>query len=160
LLGALTGSQISPGAAVLGDVFPAGSRLGLGMALTGTLPRDASVGSLSNVARWYRITLALGPEFRSNVGSTRLDFHLAFVAAALHVEGVGLPSTSSDTTIQRGAAFNVRGTLPGAAALWAGLGVLVFPGDDNLVIGNFADQGHLPAFEVQLASGISFGRFR
>ena len=160
LLGAVTGSQISPGLTALGEVFPAGSRLGLGLALTGTLPRDASVGSLSNVARWYRITLALGPELRANVGRARLDFQLAAVAAALHVEGVGLPSTSSDTTIQRGAAFNLRGTLPGATGLWVGLGVLVFPGEDNLIINNFADQGRLPVFEGQVASGISFGRFR
>ena len=35
----------------------------------------------------------------------------------------------------------------------------VFPGDDRLVVTGLAAQGHLPHIELQLASGLSLGRF-
>ena len=161
LLGAMTGGTIVPGATLEGDVFRAGSHLGLAAALTATLPREASVGPLSNVAHWYRLTASLGPAFRFAAGSTRVDLQAGVVAALLHVAGTGIPNSSSDTGLQRGAVVAVRATRPwGPTAIWAGLGLLVFPGDDRLVVSNVATDGHLPHVELQLASGVSFGRPR
>ncbi len=161
LLGAVTGGEISPGATIAGDLFQAGARLGLAAGLTGTLPREASVGSLSNVARWFRVTLSLGPELRLNLERTRIDLQVAAVAALLHIAGTGLSSTSSDTTLQRGVALGASATRAGGAvAVWAGVHLLVFPGDDRLIVNGVAAQGHLPQIELQIAWGISFGRSR
>lgn len=163
LLASLTGSQVTPGATVGADLFPARSRLGLAAAVTATTSRDSSVGALSGVvARWSRITLGLGPDLRFSLGAIHLDLQAAGVAALLSVAGSGsvLVSPSSDSSVQLGASLGMRGSWAwGTSALWAGAQMLLFPGDDHLVVSGLPGQGQLPHVELQLAAGVGLGRF-
>jgi hypothetical protein len=89
-----------------------------------------------------------------------LDFHVGGVIALLHVEGAGLPSTASDTSAQFGIGTGLRGMWAwNNAAGWIGLDLLAYPGHDRLEIGDLGDGGQLPHLEVQVASGLSLGRF-
>jgi hypothetical protein len=89
-----------------------------------------------------------------------LDLHAGGVIALLHVEGVGLPSTTSDTSAQLGIGAGLRGRwVWNNAAGWIGLDLLAYPGHDYLEIGGLGDRGQLPRLEVQIASGLSLGRF-
>lgn len=160
LLAALTGGQVTPGATVQGDVLPPGAHLGASGTITATTSRDSSVGSLSDVAHWSRVTLGLGPDVRFNLAATRIDLQAQAVAALLTVGGRGLPSPSSASSLQLGGAAALRTAWAwGTSAVWVATQVLVFPGDDRLVVTGLAAQGHLPHIELQLASGLSLGRF-
>jgi hypothetical protein len=89
-----------------------------------------------------------------------LDFHAGGVVALLHIEGVGLPSTTSDTSAQLGIGAGLRGIWAwNNAAGWIGLDLLAYPGHDYLEIGGLGERGQLPHLEVQIASGLSLGRF-
>ncbi len=160
LLAALTGGQVTPGATLQGDVLPSGGHLGVAGTITATTSRDSSVGSLSDVAQWSRVTLGLGPDARFSLGATRIDLQAQAVAAVLTVGGRGLSSSSSGSTLQVGGAAALRTAWAwGTSAVWVGTQVLVFPGDDRLVVTGLAAQGQLPHIELQLASGLSLGRF-
>lgn len=160
LLAALTGGQVTPGAMVQGDVLPAGGHLGAAGTITATTSRDSSVGSLSDVAQWSRVTLGLGPDARFQLAATRIDVQAQGVAAVLTVGGRGLAAPSSASSLQLGGAAALRTAWAwGTSAFWVGTQVLVFPGDDRLVVTGLAAQGHLPHIELQLASGLSLGRF-
>ena len=160
LLAALAGGQVTPGATVEGDVLRSGGHLGIAGAITATTARDSSVGSLSAVAHWSRVTLGLGPDARFRLGSKSIDLQLQAVAAVLTVGGNGLPATSSASSLQLGGAAALRGAWAwGTSAIWVGAQVLVFPGDDRLLVRGVTDQGQLPHVELQLASGLSLGRF-
>jgi hypothetical protein len=160
LLAALTGGQVTPGAMVQGDVLPAGGHLGAAGTITATTSRDSSVGSLSDVAQWSRVTLGLGPDARFNLAATRIDLQAQAIAAILTVGGRGIPAASSASSLQLGGAAALRTAWAwGTSAVWVGTQVLIFPGDDRLVVTGLATQGHLPHIELQLASGLSLGRF-
>jgi len=160
LLAALTGGQVTPGATVQGDVLPPGGHLGVAGTVTATTSRDSSVGRLSDVAQWSRVTLGLGPDARFNLAATRIDLQAQAVAAVLTVGGRGLVAASSASSLQLGGAAALRTAWAwGTSAVWVGTQVLIFPGDDRLIVTGLADQGHLPHIELQLASGLSLGRF-
>jgi hypothetical protein len=89
-----------------------------------------------------------------------LDLHAGGAFALLRVEGVGLPSTASDTSVQFGLGAGLRGIRSwNNAAGWIGVDVLAYPGRDRLEIGGLGDSGQLPRVEVQIATGLSLGRF-
>jgi hypothetical protein len=160
LLAALTGGQVTPGATVQGDVRPSGGHLGASGTVTATTSRDSSVGTLSDVAQWSRVTLGVGPDARFNLAATRIDLQAQAVAAVLTIGGRGISSPSSASSLQLGGAAALRTAWAwGTSAVWVGTQVLVFPGDDRLVVTGLAMEGHLPHIEVQLASGLSLGRF-
>jgi len=160
LLAALTGGQITPGATLQGDVLPPGGHLGAAGTITATTSRDSSVGSLSDVAQWSRVTLGLGPDARFSLAATRIDLQAEAVAAVLSVGGRGLAATSSANTLQLGGSAALRGAWAwGTSAVWVGTQVLIFPGNDRLIVSGSTAQGQLPHIEVQLASGLSLGRF-
>ena len=82
------------------------------------------------------------------------------LAALLRVEGVGLTTTASDSSTQFGTAVGVHVGRPwGNATPWIGADLLLWPGRDHLEVTGLADQGQLPRFELQLAAGLSLGRF-
>ena len=121
LLAALTGGQVTPGATVQGDVLPAGGHLGLAATVTATTSRDSSVGTLSDVAQWSRVTLGLGPDARFNLAATRIDLQAQAVAAVLTVGGRGLPAPSSASGLQLGGAAALRTAWAwGTSAVWVG----------------------------------------
>jgi hypothetical protein len=160
LLASLTGGRVTPGATVEGDVLPAGGHLGVAGAVTATTARDSSVGTLSDAAQWSRVTLGLGPDARFTLAATRIDLQAQAIAAVLTIGGHGVPSPSSGSSPQFGGAAAVRTAWAwGTSAVWVGTQVLIFPGDDRLVVKGLPDQGHLPHIELQLASGLSLGRF-
>jgi hypothetical protein len=89
-----------------------------------------------------------------------LDVHAGGAVALLRVEGVGLPSTAADTNVQFGLGAGLRGMwVWNNAAGWIGLDLLAYPGHDHLEVGGLGDGGQLPHLEVQVASGLSLGRF-
>lgn len=159
VLASFTGGQVVPGAMLEADVLAPARNLGVAATLTATTSRDASVGALSVVARWSRVTAALGPDARLNVGAARVDLQVQGVAAVLSVDGT-LPARSSDATLQFGGAVALRSAWAwGTSAFWVAAQVLGFPGNDRLVVQGITDQGRLPQVELQLASGLSVGPF-
>jgi hypothetical protein len=160
LYASIAGGEVVPGATVAASLSPAHGHLGLALALSASSTHSQSVGSLTGAAHWSRMALAAGPQYRLGRGATMLDFHVGGVIALFHVEGVGLPSTTSDTSAQLGIGAGLRGMWAwNNVAGWIGLDLLVYPGRDYLEIGGFGDRGQLPHLEVQIASGLSLGRF-
>jgi hypothetical protein len=160
LAASLAGADLAPGARLDGSFARGNDVLGLGLSLAGTASHTASVGALSGVARWSRLALGLGPELRLGGHAAVFDAHAQALVGVLSVQGVGLPTTSSDASAQLGAGAGGRVVFPwGNAASFVGLDFLVWPGRDALVIEGVADQGRLPRLEVQLSAGLSLGRF-
>lgn len=160
LMASSTGGQVAPGARLEGWIAPANRHLGLGVVLSGATARSESVGALSGAARWTRFAIGAGPDARLGVGRTTMDAHAHLLAAALHVEGVGLATNSSDTSAQFGAGAGVRIGRPwGNATPWIGADVLYWAGHDQLTIAGSSSRGELPHLEAQIAVGLSLGRF-
>lgn len=160
MLASFAGGQAVPGAMIAADVLPRGGHLGLATTITATMSRDSSIGSLSGAARWSRVTAGVGPDMRFDLGATRLDLQMQGVVAALSVTGSGIPSISSENSPQLGGALALRASWElGTSAIWAGAQALVFPGNDRLVVQGVTDQGRLPHVELQLAAGMTLGRF-
>ena len=160
LLASIAGGQAVPGATVAGSLSPARGPFGLAVALSASSAHSQSVGSLTDTAHWTRVALAAGLQYRLGRSATMLDLHAGGVIALLHVEGVGLPSTTSDTSAQLGIGAGLHGRWAwNNAAGRIGLDLLAYPGHDYLEIGGLGDRGQLPRLEVQIASGLSLGRF-
>jgi len=149
-----------PGATVAASLSPAHGHFGLAVALSASSTHSQSVGSLTGAAHWSRMALVVGPQYRLGRSATMLDFHAGGAIALLHVEGDGLPSTTSDTSAQfwcRSRAARPLGLEQRGGLDWPGL--LAYPGHDYLEIGGLGDRGELPHLEVQIAFGLSLGRF-
>jgi len=160
LIGSSTGGQIAPGARIGGWLAPAGRRLGLGVAVSGATARSASVGAIAGAARWTRIAFGAGPEARFDVRQTMLDVHAQILTGLLRVEGVGLPRAASDTSAQLGTGVGVQVGRPwGNATPWIGADILYWAGHDRLQIAGLTAEGELPHLEIQVALGLSLGRF-
>jgi hypothetical protein len=160
LLASIAGGQAVPGATVAASLSPAHGHFGLAVALSASSTHSQSVGSLTGAAHWSRMALVVGPQYRLGRSATMLDFHAGGAIALLHVEGDGLPSTTSDTSAQFGVGAGLRGLWAwNNAAGWIGLDLLAYPGHDYLEIGGLGDRGELPHLEVQIAFGLSLGRF-
>lgn len=161
LIASLAGGQLAPGAALGGWIAPAGWRLGLGLDLSGTTARSESVGARADVARWSRFYLGAGPQAHLDVHEALVDVRVQGLVALLHVQGVGLSTTSSDTSTQLGAGAGIHVGWPwGNAAPWIGADALIWPGQESLVVGGSPATGTLPTFELQLSVGMSLGRFQ
>jgi hypothetical protein len=160
LIASMTGGQVAPGARLGGWLARGGGHLGLGVTLSAATSRSEPVGGQSGAARWLRAALGLGPDLRTDVGKTLFGAHAQVLAALLHVEGVGLPTTASDTSPQLGMGAGVQVGRPwGNATPWIGADVLYWPGHDRLQIAGLAAEGELPHLEIQVALGLSLGRF-
>jgi hypothetical protein len=159
LIASLTGGQLAPGARLGAWIAPAGWRIGIGVAAAATTARAEPVAPPPAAARWTRLAFGLGPETRFGAGQTTVGARLHALAALLQVEGVGLPTTASDSSAQFGAGMGLHIGRPwGNATPWIGADVLIWPGRERLVITGVSAQGELPRFEVQLAIGLSLGR--
>jgi hypothetical protein len=159
-MASLSGGQVAPGARLAGWVAPGRGHLGLSAVMSGVTARSASIGARSDAARWSRFTLAAGPEARFDVGGTTVGARVQALAALLRVEGVGLTTTESDSSTQFGTAMGLHLGRPwGNATPWIGADLLVWPGRDRLKVTGLAEQGQLPRIELQLAAGLSLGRF-
>jgi hypothetical protein len=159
LLASVAGGQVAPGARVEGWIAPEGWRLGLGVSVSGATTRSEAIGPRPDAARWTRVAFGAGPQVRFGAGRTTLDAHLQALAAALHVEGVGLTTNASGSTAQFGVGTGLHvGRWLGNARPWIGADLLLWPGHDRLEISGQAAQGELPRLEVQLAVGLSIGR--
>ena len=160
LLASIAGGEVVPGATLAASLSRRSGHLGLAAALSASSTHSQSLGSLTGAAHWTRVALAAGPQYRVSRSASMLDFHAGGVIALLRVEGVGLPSTASDTSAQFGMGAGLRGLWAwNSAAGWIGLDVLVYPGRDQLDVGGLGASGQLPRVEVQIASGLSLGRF-
>jgi hypothetical protein len=160
LMASLTGGEVAPGARVGAWIAPGGWRLGLGAAVSATTARSEPVGPGPAAARWTRYALGAGPEARFAIGRMMVGAHARALAALLRVEGVGLPTTASDSTAQFGTGAGVHVGRPwGNATPWIGADLLFWPGRDRLEISGLAARGELPRLELQLALGLSIGRF-
>lgn len=161
LLVSTTGGQTAPGAQLRATQDLNVPHLAVTASLGATTPRDAAVGDLGNAARWTRGWLAAGPELHFGRGTTRLEGHVQALVGVLHVAGVGLPTTSSDTTVElgTGAGVSVSRWL-GNAAVWLGGDLVVWPAQQRLLITNVADQGMLPHLELRVGAGMSLGPAR
>jgi hypothetical protein len=160
LLASITGGEVVPGVTVVASLSPWDGHFGLAAALSASSAHAQSVGSFTGAAHWTRVALTAGPQYRVSRSAKMLDFHAGGVIALLRVEGVGLPSTASDSSAQFGMGAGLRGIRSwNNAAGWIGVDVLVYPGRDRLEIGGLGDSGQLPRVEVQIATGLSLGRF-
>jgi hypothetical protein len=118
------------------------------------------VGARADAARWTRFGLGAGPEARLDMRGAVIDARVQSLVALLHVEGVGLSTTTSDFGTQLGAGAGVHVGWPwGNAVPWIGAEALLWPGHDRLVVGGVPEEGALPRFELQLSLGTSVGRF-
>ena len=160
LLASITGGEVVPGVTVAASLSPPERHLGLAAALSASSTHSQSVGSFTGAAHWTRVAMMAGPQYRVTRNAMMLDVHAGGAVALLRVEGVGLPSTASDSSAQFGMGAGLRGLWAwNTAAGWIGLDVLVYPGRDQLDVGGLGASGQLPRVEVQIATGLSLGRF-
>ncbi len=161
VLTSMVGTQAALGAKLTGVLTPLAHGLGFSWASSASTKHSQAIADPSGQAEWIRPALALGPNLRLQGDRLALDVHGDAVLAILHVKGVGLASTASDTSAQLGLAAGVRGLWTWArGAIWVGTDLLGFPGQDNLTIGNRGQVGRLPHLEIQVSLGGSLGRFR
>ena len=159
-LASIAGGDAAYGLKLEGCLFPVGTPLGLDVALAASTTHTQSIAAPGSAAQWTRAALSAGPTFRVQRNSAMLDLHGGGVLAALHVQGAGLSSASSDTTAQLGLAVGLRFMWAfGNAAGWIGADAYAYPGQDRLTIGNYGEVGQLPRVEVQIAVGVSAGQF-
>jgi hypothetical protein len=160
LVASETGGVLAPGAMLIASVGLGSGGLALDASASATTSRPAAVGSLPEAASWSRATLAAGPALRFGHASVRGDVHLQGLAALLRVRGVAVPNAASDTTAELGAGGGARAeVVSGTSAVWFGLDVLAWPGEQRLLIDNAAGRGRLPRVELVASAGISLGRF-
>jgi hypothetical protein len=160
LLASETGGAFAPGALVNGAVELTASGFGLDASLSGTTSRSADVGTFANAASWSRVTLAVGPSLTRGGQKVRFGAHAQVLAALLRVRGVALTNAGSDTTPELGASLGAKVELvAGTSAIWLGLDLCSWPGDQRLVISGVTEQGQLSRFEGTASLGLSIGRF-
>jgi hypothetical protein len=163
LLASTTGGAVAPGFELRGALGLRGSRFAGGAALGATTARSAAVGTMPGAARWTRGWLALGPELRLGGGhDTFFTSRAGVLVGLLHVEGSGLPTTSSDSSFQVGAGAGAGvATLAGGTLLWLDVRAHVWPGHERLLIaGGYPGEGRLPRLELLATAGASLGHFR
>jgi hypothetical protein len=164
ILTSIVGGDATVGAKLEATLFPAAIPLGLHVAVAATTNHAQSTTVPGIEARWMRPTLSLGPDLRVRGRILMLDIHANAVFALLHVQGSGLAHASSETGLQFGLAGGLRGLWAwNHGVLWLGVDLLEFPGEDRLSLGNqggpAVQVGQLPHLELQVAAGISLGRF-
>jgi hypothetical protein len=161
LVASIAGGEAVFGAKLGGCLFPGGGPLGLDLALSATSTHSQSIPTPASTAQWTRAALSAGPTYRLRRNAAMLDVHAGPVLALLHVRGIGLASTSSDTSGQLGVVAGLRGLWAwNNAAGWIGADAFTYPGQDRLTIGNYGNVGQLPHLEVQLSFGLGLGQFR
>jgi hypothetical protein len=159
LLVSETGGSLAPGGMLTGWL-ELGRRFALDASVFGSTSRAADVGALSGVASWTRTAFAVGPALTTRHGRYRSALHVQALAGLLHVKGVGLESTGSDTTMLLGADVGARlDIVSGTSAFWMGLDVCSWPGDQRLVVQNVSEQGHLSRVDILASAGLAFGNF-
>lgn len=164
-LGALTsiaGGEAALGGKLEGTLTPFAHGLGFHIATSMSASHEQATTASDVQAQWLRPALSVGPNLRLQGSRLALDIHGDAVLALLRIKGSGsgLKENASDTTVQAGLAVGVRGLWTwNRAAAWLGADLLGFPGQDNLTIG-IDRTGQLPHLEIQVALGISLGRFR
>jgi hypothetical protein len=136
--------------------WPAGGRV----ALATSTPRDQPLGPTPGAVRWSRSVFEVGPSRDLKVGVSRLELHASLAMAVVKVQGVGFASARSANGFDLGAAGGVRWVLPwGNAAPWLGVQVIDWPGNQRLEAGGTSATAELPHIDVQIALGLSLGRF-
>ena len=159
-LASIAGGDTAYGLKLEGCLFPASASLGLDVALAASTTHTQSIATPASAAQWTRAALSAGPAFRVRRRAVMLDAHGGGVLAALHIQGTGLASNSSDTSAQLGLTAGLRFLWAWHhAAGWVGTDVFTYPGQDRLTIGNFGEVGRLPRVEIQIALGVSAGQF-
>ena len=142
VLGSVVGGQLAPGAGLAGWIAPPGWHLGLALELSGTTARSEAVGARADAASWTRYALGVGPEAQLTLRRATLNLRAQALAALLHVEGVGLSTTASDSSAQLGTGVGVRLGWPwGNAVPWIGVDALFWPGHQSLVVGGLPAVG-------------------
>jgi hypothetical protein len=156
----LVGGQAVWGGKLEGMLFPFGIPLGFDGAFSLTATHTQSFAAPPVEAKWIRPALSLGPDLRLSGRRSALDMHANAVLALLHVEGQGLQQISSDTGPQFGLSAGLRGLWTWSrGAAWAGADLFIYPGRDRLTVANHGEVGALPHLELQIALGVSLGRF-
>ena len=154
------GGGLATGGMLLGTVGLT-SYFGLDASLSATTSRSVAVGTMPDAASWSRVALGLGPTVGIGRGRVAGALHVEGLAALLRVRGVDVPNATGDTSAEIGAAAGGRLEIAaGTSAIWIGVDVLVWPGDQRLIIKNQEGQGSLQRLEVVAALGIAIGRFR
>jgi hypothetical protein len=154
------GGDLAPGARIEGSLAPGGWGLGVTAGLSTTGERTQDVGGMAGAARWVRTVLAVGPRYSFGGGGAVLDIQAQALVGLLRVEGVALPVTTSDSSVELGTAAGLRaGWSWGTTAAWLGFDALVWPGRADLQIGGLPDRGTLPRLDLQLGAGLAIGRF-
>lgn len=163
VLTSIAGGEAVFGAKLEGALFPVAAPVGLDFALSVASTHAQTIASPAAEAKWMQPMLSLGPNLRwRGKPAAMLDVHAAGVLAVLRVQGAGAISKSaSDTSLRFALDAGLRGLWTwNDGAAWLGADLFAYPGQDRLTIGNLGDVGSLPRLEVQLAFGISLGRFR
>jgi hypothetical protein len=163
VLSSIAGSDAVWGAKLEGALFPLAVPIGLDLALSVASTHAQTILSPAAEARWIQPTMSLGPSLRwRGKSAAMLDVHAGGALAVLRVRGAGaLSKSASDTSLRFALDAGLRGLWTwNDGAVWLGADLFAYPGQDRLTIGNYGDVGSLPRLEVQLAFGISLGRFR
>ena len=164
VIGSESGGAFAPGVALMGTLaLGATAPVALDASVSGTTSRSTDVGSFSGAASWSRATLALGPSLTLR-GKThmRVALHAQLLAALLRVHGVGFADAGSDTTPELGVSGGARLEVltSDTSALWLGLDVLGWPGQQRLIVQDAAmGKSALSRLEVVGGLGLSLGRF-
>jgi hypothetical protein len=160
LLASVAGGNVAPGGKIEASMAAPGGRLGVSLGVAGATARSQSVGPAPGAARWTRMALSAGPQYRFGDPSVMLDVHLDGLIAMLQVQGTGVAAGTSDISPQFGGGAGVRAARSwGNAAPWVGVDLLLWPMHEYLVISGLREQGEIPRLEIQVAFGLSLGQF-
>jgi hypothetical protein len=159
LLGSLApgagGVAPAVGAIVAGSWTPGGRRLGVRLALAGTIDRELPLGT--GHVRWQRTDVALGPQLRlaSTGAPWAVDLHAEAMAGWLIASGNGFATDLQDGTLDPGLGAGARLNLGrGMFVPWLEASLAAWLRQQAAYAG--ASVVGLPRFEATLALGLSY----
>jgi hypothetical protein len=151
--------DFAAGGTVDASFAPGGRRWAARLALSGSGTRDLAFAGGS--AGWTRFGLALGPALLLRRGRWQLDLHAEAVAGLLYVAGHGYDNARAAFSFDPGLGGGVRGAVRiGPLAPFVGVGVVGWLRPEEVALTSVAQGRTVPAVELLVSAGLSFGNFR
>ena len=137
---------------VIIDTETGSARWAARLAITATESQEEQLGM--GTARWNRLSFAAGPSFRFGL----VDVHAEAVGALVHVEGVGYAQTYDEYGFDPGIGVGLRFALrPAPLVPWVGASAVGWLRKEELRVVGVGGGVTLPAVDVLVSAGISFG---
>lgn len=158
---AATAGDLVPGLRVDASVGSLGWGVAPRLAAALEVPHHLALGPSPGSVVWSRTSLALGLRKRSPVGRLTVDGQLHALGALTRVRGSGFDDNYAGSGFELGAGAGVQFGWPRRwYTPFVGIGASLWPSRTTVAATGIPMEVDLPSFDVSLALGVSFGRFR